>query len=51
MVAEHINPDIEMSNCVFSDGVLTLKVTATVGEGVHAVSIGKVREIVPRPGL
>ena len=51
VVAQHINPDDEMTNCGFSSGVLTLKITATVGEGVHAVSVGKVREIVPRPGL
>jgi len=51
VVAQHINPDTEMTNCGFSDGVLTLKITATVGEGVRAVSVGKVREIVPRPGL
>jgi prepilin-type N-terminal cleavage/methylation domain-containing protein len=51
VVAQYIDTDTEMSNCVFSSGVLTLKITATVGEGLHAVSVGKVREIVPRPGL
>ena len=51
VVAQHINPDTEMTNCGFSGGVLTLKITATVGEGIRAVSVGKVRDIVPRPGL
>jgi prepilin-type N-terminal cleavage/methylation domain-containing protein len=51
IVAQHISPDIEMTNCEFSDGVLTLKMTATVGEGARAESVSKVREIVPRPGL
>ena len=51
VVAQYIDTDTEMTSCVFSSGVLTLKITATVGEGLHAVSVGKVREIVPRPGL
>lgn len=51
VVAQYINPDVEMTNCGFSDGVLTLKITATAGEGAHAESVSKIREIVPRPGL
>ena len=51
VVAQHIDTDAEMTSCVFSSGVLTLKITATVGEGLHAASVGKVREIVPRPQL
>jgi len=51
VVAQHINPGAEMTNCGFSGGVLTLKITATVGEGAHAVNVGKVREVAPRPGL
>ncbi len=51
VVAQHINPDIEMTNCEFSNGVLTLKITATVGEGSRIESVSKVREIVPRPRL
>jgi type II secretory pathway pseudopilin PulG len=51
VVAQYINPDAEMTNCEFSGGVLTLRITATVGEGLNAVSVGKVREVAPRPGL
>ena len=50
-VAQHINPGTEMTNCEFAGGVLTLKVTATVGEGSTATSVTKVRQIAPRPGL
>jgi hypothetical protein len=51
VVAQYINPDVEMTSCGFSEGVLTLKITATAGEGSHVESVSKVREIVPRPGL
>ena len=51
VVAQYINTTAEMTGCEFSSGVLTLKITATVGEGIHTVSVGKVREIAPRPGL
>ncbi|HEY31923.1 MAG TPA: prepilin-type N-terminal cleavage/methylation domain-containing protein [Dehalococcoidia bacterium] len=51
VVAQYIDPDVEMTSCEFSDGVLTLKITTTVGEGSHAESVSKVREITPRPGL
>jgi prepilin-type N-terminal cleavage/methylation domain-containing protein len=51
VVAQHINTDADMTSCEFSNGVLTLKITATVGEGLRTESVSKVREIVPRPGL
>ena len=51
VVAQYINPDAEMTNCELSGGVLTMRITATIGEGSHAVSVGKVREVAPRPGL
>jgi prepilin-type N-terminal cleavage/methylation domain-containing protein len=51
VVAQCINPDAALTNCGFFGGVLSLKVTATVGEGARAVSVGKVREIAPRPRL
>lgn len=51
VVAQYINPGTEMTNCQFASGVLTLKVTATVGNGSDTASVTKVREITPRPGL
>ena len=51
VVAQYINPVSENTTCEFTGGVLTVKVTATVGEGSHALSVTKVREITPRPGL
>jgi prepilin-type N-terminal cleavage/methylation domain-containing protein len=51
LVAQYINSTSENSTCAFSDRVLTVKVTATVGEGTQALSLTKEREITPRPGL
>jgi prepilin-type N-terminal cleavage/methylation domain-containing protein len=51
VVAQNINTETSMTNCEFADWVLTVKVTATLGQGANAVSVTKVREIVPRPGL
>ncbi len=51
MVAQYVNSVAENTTCAYIDRVLTVKVTATVGNGNHAVSITKVREIIPRPDL
>ena len=51
VVAQYTNSVSENTTCEFTGGVLTVKVTATVGEGSHALSVTKVREITPRPGL
>ena len=51
MVGQYINWESENTTCEFSDGMLTLKVTATMGTGVNAVSVTRIREISPRPGL
>ena len=51
LVAQYINSVAENTTCEIAGGVITLKVTATVGEGLHALSVTKVREITPRPGL
>jgi prepilin-type N-terminal cleavage/methylation domain-containing protein len=51
LIAEYIDPDAQMTNCEFDGGVLTLQVTATVGEGRQTSSVTKVREISPRPSL
>jgi prepilin-type N-terminal cleavage/methylation domain-containing protein len=51
LVAQYINPDSENTTCEFSDMVLTLRVTTVVGEGTRTVSVSRIREITPRPGL
>ncbi len=51
LVAEYINSVAENSTCEVTGGVLTLTMTATVGDGSRAVTVTKVREITPRPGL
>jgi hypothetical protein len=49
LVAEYINTTTEMTSCSFTSGVMTLKITASVGEGVNTINVTKVREISPRP--
>ncbi|MFC1917691.1 type II secretion system protein J [Chloroflexota bacterium] len=51
LVASYINSVSENTTCEFAGGTLTLRITATVGEGVQATSVTKVREIAPRPDL
>lgn len=51
VVAQYIDSVSENTNCELTGGVLTLKVTTTIGEGVHTISVTKVRDITPRPGL
>ena len=51
VVAQYINSVAENTTCEFSGGVLTVKITTTVGDGAYALSVTKVRGITPRPGL
>jgi prepilin-type N-terminal cleavage/methylation domain-containing protein len=51
LVAQYINSVAENTTCGFSDRVLTVRITTTVGEGARAVSLTRVREITPRPFL
>jgi type II secretory pathway pseudopilin PulG len=51
VVGQYINWESENTTCDFSDGMLSLKVTAIVGTGENAVSVTRIREITPRPGL
>ncbi len=51
IVAQYINSTSENTTCEYTGGVLTMKVTTTVGDGAHALSVTKVHEITPRPGL
>jgi prepilin-type N-terminal cleavage/methylation domain-containing protein len=50
-IAEYINDDDEMTYCSSDNGVLTLKVTASVGRGVNILDITRTREITSRPNL
>lgn len=50
-VAQYIDPDPLMTKCEFTDGVLTLTVTATVSLGSQVASETRTYEIIPRPGL
>ena len=51
MVAQYINSTADNTSCDYTSGVMTLQVTTTVGEGTEKLSVTKVREITPRPGL
>lgn len=51
LVAQYINSVSGNTTCAFSDRVLTVTVTATVGGGASAVSLTKTCNIAPRPGL
>jgi prepilin-type N-terminal cleavage/methylation domain-containing protein len=51
IIAEYINPDEEMTNCVSYNGTLTLTITGSVGEGTRVVNVTRVREITRRPSL
>jgi prepilin-type N-terminal cleavage/methylation domain-containing protein len=51
IIAEYINPDAELTNCVSDNGVLTLKITSSVGEGSKVVNITRVSQITARPSL
>jgi len=50
-VAEYINTDTQLTNCVSDNGVLTLRVTSSVGEGRQTCTVTKVRDISSRPSL
>ncbi|MFH1651824.1 MAG: prepilin-type N-terminal cleavage/methylation domain-containing protein [Chloroflexota bacterium] len=49
LVAQYLEP--AETTCVYATGNLTLRVTATLGEGLNAVTVSKVRGVAPRPGL
>lgn len=52
VVAQYIDSVSENATaCSFTGGVLTVKVTTTMGEGPRALNVTKIREITPRPCL
>jgi type II secretory pathway component PulJ len=50
-VAEYINPDTALTYCATDNGVLSLTITGSVGEGDLVSSVTKVRQITSRPNL
>ncbi len=51
IVAENINPAADKTYCVLNNGVLTLTVTSSVGQGSRTVNVTKTKEISSRPRL
>ena len=50
LVAQYIDPDPEKTKCEFANGILSLTVTATVGNGSLKESETRTYELIPRPG-
>jgi len=51
LVGQYISTATGNTTCQFADKVLSLKVTATIGTGAHAISVTQNAEIGPRPGI
>jgi prepilin-type N-terminal cleavage/methylation domain-containing protein len=51
VVAQYINENTGLTRCDYDDGILTIKVTATIGVGEHAVEVTRLRDVTPRPNL
>jgi prepilin-type N-terminal cleavage/methylation domain-containing protein len=51
VIASYINSDPLMTYCVYDNGILTVIITSSVGEGDKVVNVTKEREIAPRPSL
>ena len=51
VIASNINPDASLTNCVSSNGTLTVTITGSAGEGDKLINVTKVREIASRPSL
>ena len=51
VVAYNINDDHDLTHCVFSDGVLSLTITASVGEGSRVADVTCTHDTTSRPNL
>ena len=51
VVAKYINDNPSMTNCSYADGVLTIKITSTVGENDRVVDFTKEASISSRPQI
>lgn len=50
LVAQYVDSDIEKTSCNLTGGILTLTVTATMGNGAMMESETRIYRIAPRPG-
>ena len=50
-IAEYINPGEGLTYCTSDNGVVTLKITSSVGEGAKTVDVSKIHQITSRPNL
>jgi prepilin-type N-terminal cleavage/methylation domain-containing protein len=51
LIAEYINDDPSLTNCTSINGILTIKITSTVGENDRAVNFTKEANITSRPNI
>lgn len=51
LIAEYINNDPGLTSCTSANGILTIKITSTVGENDRAVSFTKEANIASRPKI
>jgi Tfp pilus assembly protein PilW len=51
IVAEYINPGEGLTYCTSDNGVVTLKITSSVGEGSETMDVSKIHKITSRPNL
>jgi type II secretory pathway pseudopilin PulG len=51
LIAEYINGDISLTNCSYTNGILTIKITSTVGENERVVNFTKEADISSRPNI
>ena len=51
LIAEYINDDPSLTNCTMASGVLTIKITSSVGENDRVVNFTKEANISSRPKI
>jgi hypothetical protein len=51
MIAEYINDNPSMTNCSYANGVLTLKITSSVGENDRVIDFTKEASVSSRPNI
>ena len=51
VIADYINPGVEMTSCISDNGTLILTITSSVGEGSRIIDVTRVREMTARPQL
>jgi prepilin-type N-terminal cleavage/methylation domain-containing protein len=51
LVADYINPDPGLTGCVWTGGVLNIKITASVGQGDRVIDVTRTHNVTSRPNL